>query len=124
MSNITSKIGAHVSIAGGIDKAPARAHEEGCETFQCFTRSPQGGKAPTLSQEIIENFKTEMAAYAIKTFYIHTPYYINLASLDNRIRHSSSRVLREELERGSLLGARYIMTHVGAHTGQTHRPNA
>ncbi|MBI2063754.1 MAG: TIM barrel protein [Candidatus Yanofskybacteria bacterium] len=42
-----------------------------------------------------------------------------LASLDQRIRHGSIKVIREELERGSVLGARYIMTHLGSHTGQT-----
>lgn len=38
------KIGCHVSIAGGLYNAPERAHALGCETFQMFTRSPQGGK--------------------------------------------------------------------------------
>lgn len=119
MNRITSKIGAHVSIAGGIDQAPKRAHEQGCETFQCFTRSPQGGPAPELTPELVAKFKTEMSKYGMDRFYIHAPYYINLASLEPRIRMSSIRVIREELERGSVLGAPYIMAHVGSHAGQT-----
>jgi deoxyribonuclease-4 len=115
----TPRIGAHVSIAGGIINAPKRAHDLGCETFQCFTRSPQGGPAPELTPSIIANFKSEMAVLGMETFYIHTPYYINLASLEPRIRHSSIKVLREELERGSMLGAGYVMTHLGSHAGQT-----
>jgi len=114
-----SKIGAHVSIAGGIDKAPARAAEIGCETFQCFTRSPQGGKAVELTSELISNFRKEMKKYGMDSFVIHAPYYINLASLKPAIRYGSIRVLREELERGSVLGARYVMAHIGSHSDQT-----
>ena len=99
--------------------APKRAHDLSCETFQCFTRSPQGGPAPELSPTIIASFRSQMREYGMETFYIHTPYYINFASLEPRIRHGSIKVVREELERGSLLGARYIMTHLGSHTGQT-----
>lgn len=114
-----SKIGAHVSIAGGIIMAPKRAADLGCETFQCFTRSPQGGPAPKLTQLIITNFQSQMKENSMETFYIHTPYYINFASLEPRIRHSSIKVVREELERGSMLGAGYVMSHLGSHTGQT-----
>lgn len=113
------KIGAHVSIAGGITEAPKRAYDLGCETFQCFTRSPQGGPAPMLTQSLITDFKSQMKKCDFETFYIHTPYYINFASLEPRIRHGSIKVVQEELERGSALGARYVMTHLGSHTGQT-----
>lgn len=115
---IKTKIGAHVSIAGGIDLAPARANGEGCETFQCFT-PPQGGKAPELTSGIVNNFKAEMEKFGMETFYIHAPYYINFASLEPRIRHGSISVMRQELERGSLLDAQYVMVHVGSYTGQT-----
>jgi len=112
-------IGCHVSITGGIFNAPKRAADLGCETFQCFTRSPQGGPAPKLTPEVIEEFKSEMKKYGLDNFYIHTPYYINFASINPAIRHSSIKVVREELERGSLLGAKYIMTHLGSHSGQS-----
>lgn len=120
MTKITSQIGAHVSIAGGIDNAPERAWKQGCETFQCFTRSPQGGKAPELTDELLAKFRANMEQYGMETFHIHAPYYINLASLTPRIRIASIRILREELERGSKLGAAYVMLHPGSHTGQTY----
>lgn len=114
------RIGAHVSIAGGIQNAPQRAHELGCETFQCFTRSPQGGPAPALTDEVLAQFATAMEQRGMDTFVIHAPYYINLASTTPRIRMASVRVLREELERGSRLGASYVMAHPGSHAGQTY----
>lgn len=108
------KIGAHVSIAGGIQNAPQRAAELGCEVFQLFTRSPRGGPAPALTPEIVENFKSEMKKWNQENCYIHTPYYINFASANKSIRDTSTRIVREELDRGSQIGAKYIMTHLGS----------
>jgi len=107
-------IGCHVSIAGGIQNAPRRASEIGCEVMQIFSRSPQGGKTPELTDEIIKDFKLKAKSYNLKATYLHAPYYINFASANNRIRYGSSRAIREELERGSLLGAKYVMTHLGS----------
>lgn len=107
-------IGCHISIEGGIQNAPKRAAELGCETMQIFTRPPQGGKAPELTKEIIKDFKIRNTKYQIQNTYIHAPYYINFASANNRIRYGSVSVIRQELERGSLLGAKYVMTHLGS----------
>jgi deoxyribonuclease IV len=107
-------IGCHVSIAGGIQNAPERANELGCTAMQIFTRSPQGGKAPEITPVIIESFKSQVESYGIQAVYIHTPYYINFASANNRIRYGSVSAIRKELDTGSLLGARYVMTHLGS----------
>jgi deoxyribonuclease IV len=106
-------VGCHVSIAGGIQNAPENAHDLGCEVMQIFTRSPQGGKAPELTKEIINLFKIQNSKFKILNTYIHTPYYINFASANNRIRYGSVSVVRDELERGNLIGAKYVMTHLG-----------
>lgn len=108
------KIGCHVSIAGGIVNAPQRAAELGCEVFQMFTRSPQGGKAPEITSDIAKQFKEEMKKWHQENCYIHTPYYINFASSNDFVRMSAPKIVREELERGSLIGAKYIMTHLGS----------
>jgi len=107
-------IGCHVSIAGGIQNAPERAGELGCEAMQIFSRPPQGGKTPALTNEICEEFKILNLKFKINEVYIHAPYYINFASANNRIRYGSVRAIREELERGSLTGAKYVMTHLGS----------
>ena len=109
-----SKIGCHVSIPGGIWNAPKNAADLGCEVFQMFTRSPQGGPAPKIDEEVIKKFKEEMKKWGQKNCYIHAPYYINFASANKATRDASVRVIREELERGSLIGAKYVMTHLGS----------
>jgi deoxyribonuclease-4 len=116
-------IGCHVSIAGGIFNAPQRAADLGAECFQIFTRSPQGGKAPELTQEVLEKFSAEMKKNKLENFVVHTPYYINFASANNRIRYGSVAVLRDELERANLLGAKYVMTHLGS-AGELPEPEA
>ena len=107
-------IGAHVSIAGGIWNAPERAAAIGCECFQLFTRSPQGGPAPPITDEIIAKFRAACEEHGQRMWVVHTPYYINLASKEERTRQASARVIRDELDRASLIGAKYVMTHLGS----------
>lgn len=107
-------IGCHISIAGGVFNAPQRAADVGCEAMQIFTRSPQGGKAPELTPEVISLFKESMVKCQMSDVFVHTPFYINFASADNRISHSTVAIVRDELERASLLGAKYVMTHLGS----------
>jgi deoxyribonuclease-4 len=116
-------IGCHVSIAGGVFNSPQRAFELESEAMQIFTRSPQGGKAPELTSEIVAKFQEECAKNNIKMTVVHTPYYINFASSNPRISHGSIAVIRDELERASILGAKYVMTHLGS-AGELSEPDA
>ncbi len=106
--------GAHVSSSGGLQNAPINAAAFGCEVFQFFSRSPQGGPAPKLTPEMVEAFKTSCTEHDMKEWVIHAPYYINFANAEERIRNNSIRIIREELERGSVLNAKYVMFHPGS----------
>lgn len=108
------QIGLHVSAAGGLWNAPANAKALGCETYQMFSRPPQGGPAPKLTDEIVARFRAANEEHGFEAFVIHAPYFINFASSTPRIRHGSATVIREELERGSALGAAYVMFHPGS----------
>jgi deoxyribonuclease-4 len=109
------KIGCHVSIAEGIFNAPQRAKDLGCETFQIFTRSPRGGKAAPITAQVSSNMRAEMEKAGFSDFVVHTPYYINFGSTAKNIYYGSVSVLRDELERASLLGAKFLMTHLGTY---------
>jgi len=111
------KFGAHVSIAGGIENAPLRARELGCECFQMFTRSPRGGSPPDLEDRLLESFFLNCSEVSISDYYVHTPYFINLASGKEELREKSADLVREELERSSALGVKYMMTHIGSAKG-------
>ncbi|MFA4872062.1 MAG: deoxyribonuclease IV [Patescibacteria group bacterium] len=107
------KIGAHISAAMDIALAPSRARKIGGECFQFFSRPPQGGKAKPITAAQIKKFKEECRKYQLNS-YIHAPYYINLASANNRVYYGSISVLREELARGAQLGVNGLMTHLGS----------
>jgi deoxyribonuclease-4 len=111
---MTPLVGCHVSIAGGLWNAPKNAADFGCETFQIFTRSPQGGSVPPITPEIVEKFKAAMEQYKLETFVIHTPYFINFGSGTDRIYHGSISVVRQELDRGTMIGAKFLMCHLGS----------
>lgn len=106
--------GAHVSIAGGLINAPKNAADLGCEVFQMFTRSPQGGFVALFDDNVARDFQTACKKFELKEWYVHTPYFINFASANPRIKHASIAVVREELERASMLHAKYLMTHLGS----------
>ena len=89
-----SKIGCHVSILGGIANAPQRAADLGCEVFQIFSRSPQGGPAPKIDKEVVKKFKEEMKKNGQENCYIHAPYYINFASANPKTKNSSLIIIK------------------------------
>lgn len=109
----TMKFGTHTSIAGGYDKAPERAHSVGADTFQMFSRSPRGGKTNT-DPDKEARFKAECDKYSFNTRYVHTPYYINLASLKPKIKHGSIEVLKEEIDFATKVDITHIVTHIGS----------
>ncbi|KKP59511.1 MAG: putative endonuclease 4 [Candidatus Magasanikbacteria bacterium GW2011_GWC2_34_16] len=112
--------GAHVSIAGGLNNAPKNAADLGCEVFQMFTRSPQGGWVPPLNKTIAKQFKTDCKKFKLKEWVVHTPYFINFASANPRIYNASIAVVLQELERASMIGAKYLMTHLGSYKDLGH----
>ena len=112
-----TRFGAHVSAAGSLDLAPDNAKNLGCEVFQFFSRSPRGGSAKPISDEIAEKFHNKSEEYGMES-YIHAPYYINFASQSDRISFGSISAIQEELRRGTMLGVEYVMTHLGSEKDQ------
>ncbi|HCC22566.1 TPA: endonuclease [Candidatus Falkowbacteria bacterium] len=108
------KLGAHVSIAGGLPNAPTNAKKLGCEVFQIFSRSPRGGTPPEITAEVKTDFKAAMKENQQERFYIHAPYFTNLGSSNKRIYHGTIEILKQELHRGDQLGAVGVMFHLGS----------
>jgi deoxyribonuclease-4 len=109
-----TKVGAHVSIAGGVENAPRNAHLLECECFQIFTRSPRGGKRKEIDEQkffkACERYNFEVG----KDYIIHAPYYINLASQEEKIYKSSIRILKEELKIADQIKSPFVITHLGS----------
>jgi len=111
-------LGAHVSIAGTIEKAVDRASELQCTTFQIFTRNPRGWRYKRLKNKEVEAFSQKTVSCGFKVFAAHMPYLPNLASPDRKIYERSFRALRTELFRCGALSIPYLVTHLGSHMGK------
>lgn len=111
------KVGVHVSIAGGLDKAVGRAAEKGCDDFQIFTRNPRGWSSRDLSPEEVQRFSDKLKASGITPAVDHMPYLPNLASPKDDVYSKSVETLSLELIRCGDLGIPYLVTHLGSHAG-------
>jgi deoxyribonuclease IV len=110
-------LGAHVSISGGVDKAPAIGLEIGCEAIQIFTRNQMQWKAKPLTKVDLDSFRQRMRASKIKIGISHDSYLINLGSPVETKLMQSRIAFGEEIERCEQLGLSYLVFHPGSHTG-------
>ncbi|MBI4300891.1 MAG: deoxyribonuclease IV [Chloroflexi bacterium] len=112
------KIGAHVSTAGGLDKAPARALDIGAEAIQIFGSSPQMWRYSPPSDAQVASFREQMEAGGIGPAFLHGIYLINLAQEegDNLARSIESLVAHMTL--ASRIGSPGVIFHLGSHKGQ------
>jgi deoxyribonuclease-4 len=110
------RVGVHVSIAGSVDLAVDRAKKAGCDVFQMFSRNPRGWGFLPLSKESCKTFRSKILSSHLLPV-DHMPYLPNLASPKSDIYDKSVAALASELERCSLLGIPYLVTHLGHHLG-------
>ncbi len=111
------RMGVHVSIAGGIDRAIDRAVERGCDVFQIFSRNPRGWRSKDLSSDDVDKFLAKMKASGLDLAVDHMPYLPNLASPKEDVYARSVDLLLAELERCRQLCIPYLVTHLGSHLG-------
>ncbi len=115
------RIGAHVSIAGGIENAPKRAQEIGATAFALFTKNQRQWNAPPLTAESIDAFRTNCAEGGYLPGHIlpHDSYLINLGSPDPVKRERSRRAFEDEMQRVESLGLTMLNFHPGSHLNET-----
>jgi deoxyribonuclease-4 len=111
-------IGAHVSIAGGLEKSVLRAVKIGCETIQIFTKSNAQWGARKLTPDEVNEFKSQLSKFKIYPVVVHSSYLINLCAKDKKILSKSRKAFVEELKRCEMIGALGLVFHPGAHLGK------
>jgi deoxyribonuclease IV len=107
-------IGAHVSNAGGLDKAVARGHELGCEAIQIFNQSPRMWRPTAYGADDFAGFAQALAGSGIGAVLIHAVYLINCASEDREILAKSRVSLVQSLRVGQAIGAAGVVLHPGS----------
>src|SRR5437588_8429571 len=115
-------IGAHVSNAGGLEKAVARGIERGCVAIQIFNQSPRMWRPTAYGDEDFAAFREAMDPSPIDTVLIHAVYLLNCASEDREIRAKTLASLIQSLRLGAGIGAAGVVLHPGsAKTGDVRR---
>src|SRR5215203_2073667 len=98
------RIGAHMSIGGGLPRAIDMWALHGCEALQIFTKSAGQWRARPLPPDEVRAFRRRLEETAITPVVAHASYLINLATRDGTLRAQSMASLAEELDRAEALG--------------------
>ncbi len=108
------QLGAHVSIAGGIENAPGRAAGIGCDAFQVFSHNQMQWRFPSLKPGQAEKFQTALEEYGLPAPVFHCSYLLNLCADNKNTLKKSYTALKEEFLRAAELGVPGIILHPGA----------
>jgi deoxyribonuclease-4 len=113
------RLGAHMSINGGLPRAVDRAHASGCQALQIFTKSAGQWRARLLPDDEVRAFRRRVRETGIRPVVAHNSYLINVAAADRALRRQSIAALREELDRAEGLGLDGLVMHPGSYTSGT-----
>ena len=113
-------IGAHVSAAGGVANAAARAAEIGATAFALFTKNQRQWRAAALSRATIDEFKAACEKHRFGPGQIlpHDSYLINLGHPVADALEKSREAFIDEMQRCEQLGLTLLNFHPGSHLMQ------
>ncbi len=111
------RVGAHVSIAGGVENAPLQAISIGAKAFAMFTKNQRQWTAPKLTTSSIDAFRKNCSEGGYKPEHIlpHNSYLINLGSPDPVKLRNAREAFIDEMQRVESLGLSLLNFHPGSH---------
>lgn len=112
------KIGCHLSISNGFLKAAKEIISIGGNTFQYFSRNPQGGKAKAWDQKDFEDFMKYANENNIEGLLCHAPYTLNACSINPDTRDFARICFRDDIKNLENFPNALYNFHPGSHTGQ------
>jgi deoxyribonuclease-4 len=110
------RIGAHMSVAGGVSKAVERAVVHGCEALQIFSKNASQWRGKPLDPAEVRTFRTRIEQTGIRPTVAHASYLINLATTFPILREQSMAAFVDELDRAEALGLLGVVIHPGTCT--------
>src|SRR5262245_12548610 len=113
------RIGAHMSVAGGVSRAVDRAVTHGCEALQIFAKNANQWAGKPLDRAEVRAFRRRIDETGIRPVVSHASYLINLATTFPALRKQSIAAFVDELERASALGLLGVVIHPGTCTAGT-----
>ena len=113
------RIGAHMSVAGGVANAVERAVLHGCETLQIFTQNSRQLLGKPLDPADVRTFRRRIDETGITPAVSHASYLINLATASPALRPPTLTAFIDELDRAHELGLLGVVIHPGVCTTGT-----
>ena len=110
------ELGAHVSAAGGVDKAVGRAAKIGAEAIQLFASSPRGWRFRPIPDEKAESYKEQVASEGIGSTFLHGSYLVNIGGKPELVEKSIGSLVNH-MNAAAQIGARGVIFHSGSHKG-------
>ena len=107
------RLGAHVSVQGGVETAPVRGKVIGATAIQVFTKTPSQWREPGISLQAYAAFREECERCKVSSIVAHDSYLINLASPDPALSARSEAAFVAELRRCEAFGIPYLVSHPG-----------
>ena len=111
------KLGAHMSTAGGLDRAIDRGLEIGAETVQIFGSSPQGWAFKPVPEAITGAFREKAKQAGIGPVFFHAIYLINLGSANPSLVEKGAESLVHYMKLAAEVEASGVIFHPGSHMG-------
>jgi deoxyribonuclease-4 len=110
------RLGAHMSVAGGLPRAVERAVVHRCEAFQIFSKNASQWRGREVPRTEIREFRAKVKAAGLHPVVSHASYLINLASTDAPLRGQSLAAMGDEIDRADALGLAGVVLHPGCYT--------
>lgn len=117
----TPTIGAHVSASGGMENAPKRAADIGCNAVQIFTSSPRTWQPADPEKINADGFNQACQEHGIIENVIHAIYLVNLASDKPELVAKSRAIIINDLKISALIGSVGVVVHLGSHQGRGYQ---
>jgi deoxyribonuclease IV len=117
--SVPMRIGAHMSVAGGVSKAVERAVLHGCESLQIFSKNARQLLGKPLDPHDVRRFRRLADQAGITPVVSHASYLINLATASPALREVTIAAFVDELDRAHALGLMGVVIHPGVCTSGT-----
>lgn len=113
-------IGAHVSVAGGVENAPLEANAIGAKAFALFTGYSSRWVSKDINEEQANLFQQncKLLGFTPEVILPHDNFLINLGSPDKKKLTLSRKSFLDEVRRCEQLGLTMLNFHPGSHLNE------
>src|SRR5262245_49253684 len=110
------RLGAHMSVAGGLPRAVERAIVHGCDALQIFAKNASQWRGRLVAKDEAADFRSKVRRAGLTPVVSHASYLINLATTSAILANQSFEAMGDELDRAGDLDLLGVVLHPGCYT--------